>query len=100
MNEKIPVAAATESTPKAVVDAGGSASTTPVTKEVEEFRSALPSPERLAEAVLADLERDLRDLLATDPDLEGVTRTEVAAWLATDVERAFTAVAEHGWRES
>ncbi|MCS7479503.1 hypothetical protein ACFFQW_39380 [Umezawaea endophytica] len=95
MSEKIPVVSTAESTTQGV--AGKPA---PRTKEVEEFRGGLPSPERLAEAVLADLERDLRDLLATDPDLVGVTKAEVAAWLATDVKRAFTAVAEHGWEQS
>jgi hypothetical protein len=71
----------------------------PETERRQAFRHALPTPERLAKAVLADLERDLCDLLAADPDLEGVTRAELLDWVAVDVADAVAELAEHGWGE-
>jgi hypothetical protein len=81
--------------PTAVVPLRGGADT----ERRQAFHSALPTPDRLARAVLADLERDLCDLLATDPDLVGVTRAELLDWVAVDVADAVAELAEHGWNE-
>src|SRR5690349_9002988 len=70
------------------------------TKERQAFRAALPPREEFAKAVLADLERDLRDLIAGDPDVKGVTKAELAAWVAADVDEAFAGMARQGWSES
>jgi len=81
--------------PAAIVPFGGGADV----ERRQAFHSALPTPERLARAVLADLERDLCDLLATDPDLADVTRAELLDWVAVDVADAVAELAEHGWNE-
>ncbi|MEO6086856.1 MAG: hypothetical protein ABIQ18_27460 [Umezawaea sp.] len=70
------------------------------TKEREAFRAALPPREEFAKAVLADLQRNLRDLIATDPDLKGVTKADLAAWVAADIDEAFAGLAKPGWGES
>ncbi|MFD5827000.1 hypothetical protein [Lentzea sp. NPDC060358] len=75
-------------------------STAAQTEEREEFRAALPSKEEFAKAVLANLEKELKAALAADPDLKGVSKDELAAWVAADVDEAFAAMAEPGWGEA
>ncbi|MFD7657060.1 hypothetical protein ACFV4N_24060 [Actinosynnema sp. NPDC059797] len=63
------------------------------------LRDALPAPEEFAATILDDLRGDLRELLATDPDLAGVTQAELSAWVAEGIETAFTEIAEQGWEK-
>lgn len=70
------------------------------TKEREAFRAALPSKAEFAKAVLANLEKDLKAALAADPDLKGVSKADLAAWVAADVDEAVAAMAKPGWSEA
>ncbi|MFD9701450.1 hypothetical protein [Lentzea sp. NPDC059081] len=70
------------------------------TGEREAFRAALPSKAEFTKAVLANLEKDLKAALAADPDLKGVSKDDLAAWVAADVDEAFAAMAKPGWSEA
>ncbi|MFJ8967123.1 hypothetical protein ACIRG5_47855 [Lentzea sp. NPDC102401] len=44
--------------------------------------------------MLANLEKDLKAAFAADPDLKGVSKDDLAAWVAADVDEAFAAMAK------
>ena len=97
MEEKNPVVPTTKSTKAVEAVPAKTGTAPPESKEAREFRAALPKSEDLAKAVLAGLEKDLRERLATDPGLAGVTKAELAEWLAADVAEAFAETSKHGW---
>ncbi|WP_326954061.1 hypothetical protein [Amycolatopsis sp. NBC_01286] len=98
MEQKKPVA--TTAKVEAVKAGPVKQSTAAEAKEREAFRAALPSKAEFTKAVLANLEKDLKAALAADPDLKGVSKDELAAWVAADVDEAFAAMAKPGWSEA
>jgi hypothetical protein len=97
VEEKIPVVPTTKGTKAVEVVPAKTGTTAPETKEAQTFRAALPKSEDLAKAILADLEKDLRTRLATDPALKGLTKAELSEWVAADVAETFAELSKRGW---
>lgn len=102
MEKKAPVATPTTSAkPVTLASAKGqTGSAATESKERLAFRAALPDAKKFAESAAAELRVDLRDLLATDPDLAGLTKDELAKWVAEDVDAVLAEIAKRGWSES
>jgi hypothetical protein len=65
--------------------------------EDAEFAAQLPDADQLIEAIMTEVDREVAEMVAANPELAGIGERELIAWIVEDVEAAIDEIASAGW---